>query len=251
MRQLLKKFDSLFAAKNSSSTLNEKENRKAAALQYITNAYTQKWVEFYQPAYDPNSFLQNIITSASRENTQKRVEFITANLPKDDVHSYIDIGSQIGYFVFKMQEWNNLYSIGIEMNSIAHNVASQLSAINGRDKIGFINSKIDASTVKSIPSVDVISFLNVFHHINHFDSFDAANNIVQTLQKKCKYFIFETGQYNEKGYYWSEDLSFMGNDSDNWIKEYLKQSSFEIIASHNFTTHLSDNTRLLCVCRSI
>ena len=48
------------------------------------------------------------------EKIFERFDFIRKNLETAEIRSYLDIGSQIGYFVFKMNEWKGAYSIGME-----------------------------------------------------------------------------------------------------------------------------------------
>ena len=229
---------------------SEEELIRKQARKYINEAFQKNWVEFYQPIYDPQQYFSDIAEQVCRKNTSERFDFIRKNLEDADFCSYLDLGSQIGYFVFKMREWKGVYSFGMEMDRIAHNIAENIVLANQIDDVGFINGKISADNAKQLPKTDVISFLNVFHHINHFEDFQTADSIVKTLQTKCKYFIFETGQYNEKGYYWTDALSFMGESSDQWVRSYLQESGFEIINTTSFGTHLSDNMRLFCICKS-
>ena len=95
--------------------------------------------------------------------------------------------------------------------------------LNNSINTSFINSELNADNVHNMPCYDVISCLNVFHHIVHFRGFDEADYIMNVLYKKTNtYFIFETGQYNEKGHYWTNDLSLMEETPIKWIIEYLK-----------------------------
>jgi hypothetical protein len=116
------------------------------------------------------------------------------------------------------------------------------------EDVSFANCKLTPENAEKLPKFDLISFLNVFHHIVHFDGFDAADKIMRTLLNKCDYFVFETGQYDEKGYYWTEDLKFMGSDSNLWVKTYLTNLGYKILHIESFKTHLSDNTRSFVCC---
>ena len=98
---------------------------------------------------------------------------------------------------------------------------------------------------------EVISFLDVFHHIVFFDGFETADKIMHQLYEKCnKYFIFETGQYDEKGYYWSKKLNFMEKNPTKWINNYLLSLGYsEVKLIGEFSTHLSDKKRALFLCK--
>ena len=74
--------------------------------------------------------------------------------------------------------------------------------------------------------------------------------ILKRLYQKCnKAFIFETGQPNEEGFYWSAPLQkLMGNDYINWIMEYLSDLGFQRVERVAQTeTHLSSFKRDLYV----
>jgi hypothetical protein len=220
------------------------------AMDYISKAYDKSWVEFYQPVYDPNNIFGSKFNEISRTNTQDRVDFINQNVDWGSVSNYLDIGSQIGYFVFKISEGKDIFSIGMEKDPIAHNIALNLNTLNGFNQTTFINNYITNENVKNLMNFDVISFLNVFHHIVHFDGFESADNIMKELAKKCSYFIFETGQYDERGYYWSEDLSFMGDNAEDWLTDYLTGLGLEIVNTKKFDTHLSNRNRTFFICKN-
>ena len=68
-------------------------------------------------------------------------------------------------------------------------------------------------------------------------------------KKTKKYFIFETGQFNEKGLYWSNDLSFMGDSPTQWVFEYLQMLGFsEVKMVSKFKTHLNSEERGFFIC---
>ena len=73
---------------------------------------------------------------------------------------------------------------------------------------------------------------------------------MKCLYKKTnKCLIFETGQYNEKGHYWTNDLSFMEDSPIKWIIEYLKKLGFyDVRLISKFKTHLGDDERGFFIC---
>ena len=74
---------------------------------------------------------------------------------------------------------------------------------------------------------------------------------MRTLYNKCnKYFIFETGQSNEKGFYWSDALEFMGDQPEHWLEDYLLRIGYsEVHLVERFSTHLNDQRRAFFICK--
>jgi cyclopropane fatty-acyl-phospholipid synthase-like methyltransferase len=213
------------------------------AIKYINTVRRKNLVCFYQPTYNPNSYYLYDEGENVRKETDVRLESMTKSLDFSKINSYLDIGSQFGYFVFKLAEKYPIIAHGIEVDKISYKYSAALTILNDCKRVSFNNLHLTPESAEKLPQYDLISFLNVFHHIVHFDNYDTACKVMQILSTKCKFFVFETGQYNEKGYYWSEDLKFMGDNPDKWVKEYLVSLGYRIISVNNFSTHLSENTR--------
>ena len=209
-----------------------------------------KLVALYQPTHNPHRLYLVRAESIARASDD-RVLAVQDHIDPDTVHTYMDIGSQLGYFLFKICGLKKgILGYGMEMDSIACHYSNALVFLNDLQGISFINSKLTTSSVKGLPSCDMISFLNVFHHIVHFDGFDAADAIMRELYKKCgTHFIFETGQFDEKGYYWNESLKFMGEDPERWIQDYLLTIGYKhVTLAGRFPSHLSDQKRAFFIC---
>jgi len=209
-----------------------------------------KLTEFYQPTYNPNN-IYYVRGSSYERLSNERIDVIKANIDLNEVSTYLDIGSQLGYFVYKINEASSsIFVTGIEMNKISYIYSVLIGILNNSINTSFVNSELTADTVQNIPCFDVVSYLNVFHHIVHFKGFEEANKIMKILYMKTnKYFIFETGQYNEKGHYWTNDLGFMGDTPIKWVIEYLKKLGFyDVKLISKFKTHLGDQERGFFIC---
>jgi len=189
-----------------------------------------------------------LIKDKSLRESDNRSNLIVDNVDKSS-GSYLDIGSQLGYFVFKMAEVG-FVSTGIECSKYPHKYASSLKVINENNNVSFINMCIDSKNIINIPNFDVISMLNVFHHLVYFLGFDAADIIMKQLASKTNSkLFFETGEYEEKGEYWSDSLSFMKSDSKSWIYNYLCSLGFSTVSIiGEFPTHLNNHHRTLFCC---
>ena len=193
-----------------------------------------------------NSFF--LVKDKNLRESESRAKLIIESL-QEKTGSYLDIGSQLGYFVFKMAD-SGFFATGIEASKYPHNYASSLKVINNDHNACFINMSIDSSNVKNLPSYDVISILNVFHHLVYFYSFKDADIIMKELVSKTnKTLFFETGEFEEQGEYWTDCLSFMGKDSKNWTFNYLKSLGFANVSKiGEFSTHLNNHSRTLYCC---
>lgn len=217
---------------------------------YINLVRLFNLTDLYQPTYNPSCrFL--IRSSFNQRNCDDRILSIKENVDLSRIGFYMDIGSQLGYFVFRLCELNkSTIGCGIERDSIACNYANSLVALNHVKNVSFINCRLNESSVKTLPTCDMISLLNVFHHIVYFNGFDAANSIMQQLYHKCNlYFIFETGQFNEKVQPWSNSLDFMGDNPEKWIQEYLIGLGYkDVRLAGRFATHVGSIKRAFFIC---
>lgn len=222
--------------------------QKRMALDYINSIRKNSKIKFYQPTYNPNNLELYGVNEVVRKETDIRVDTIISRFDFNLINSYLDIGSQFGYFVFKLAEAKKLIACGMEMDKVLCAYSNAIVILNDLENVSFVNCRLTPEKAEKLPRYDLISFLNVFHHIVHFEGLDAADKIMRTLFDKCSYFVFETGQYDEKGYYWTEDLKFMGSDSNLWVRNYLIDIGYKILHTVNFETHLSSSTRLFVCC---
>ncbi len=190
----------------------------------------------YQPIYGSKS-------RKFKRNCEDRWDVMKAHLPKAPF-SFMDIGSNIGYFTFHAQDMGAV-AIGIEMHPGKYELAQAIKAVNEVERVSFLNFLIDTNTVVGLPSVNVVCFLSIYHHwIRHF-GFEKADTIFTSLCNKTDSIFFETGQFNEK-VQWKDMLNFMKPDVKRWIENYLKSKGFKkILLLGEFPTHRSDVPRYL------
>lgn len=208
----------------------------------------RKKTELYQPTYNPNKYFI-FRSNLKKRKSDDRLSMIYKNLPEKH-GSYLDVGSQLGYFVFKISE-KGYMSSGIESNSTSFFYATSLSRLNKIKNVSFFNFSLDKNTVDLLPEYDVISILSVYHHMVYFFGKKDADETIKKLVSKCrKTFFFETGEYQEKGFYWTDSLSFMGDNSNDTIKLFLEKFNFKSVEKiGENSTHLTKHKRSFYVCR--
>lgn len=194
-------------------------------------------IELYQPIYgDDESKGQRMC--ADRWNVMKQF------LPQKQF-SFMDIGSQIGYFTFHAANAGAV-SLGVERNKRYCEVAQAIKAIRKIDHVTFLNMSIDSHTVKGLPNVDVMCCMSIFHHwVREYD-FEKADNIFTELCHRTKILFFDTGQANERNTDWAGTLEFMNPEPVDWIDNYLRAKGFKTVKQLGvFPTHLSEVPRML------
>lgn len=165
-----------------------------------------------------------------------------------EVNNVLDIGCNVGYFSFASGDLGK-YVIGVDSDPFSVNVCNAVKHKHEINNVHFDNSLVDDKYLETMPSFDAVIFMSVFHHWVKYYGYDDAMKRFHLLAKKInKYIIFETGQSDEEGTKWKEQLSFMNPDPQEWIKKALKEIGFkEIIDLGQYSTHLSHVKRNLYV----
>lgn len=194
-------------------------------------------IELYQPIFGEKE-------SSSQRLCSDRWNEMKNYLPEGQF-SFMDIGSQIGYFTFQAAS-EGAVSFGVERNKRYCEVAQAIKSIRKMDHVAFLNIGIDDFTVKGLPNVDVLCCMSIYHHWVRESGFEVADKIFSQLCDKTKAIFFDTGQSNEIKTDWAETLSFMDPDPLVWIENYLKEKGFSTVTRlGEFPTHLSEIPRML------
>ncbi len=136
--------------------------------------------------------------------------------------SVLDIGCNVGYFVFKAEE-KGCFSCGID-SSLRSNLISNYVKMKAR----FINAyfllgRIDVDNIDFIPKYDYIIFLSVFHHwCAEYGLVESKKALSKLIQKSNKGFFFEMGQEEMDKQY---NIPSMDNESKQWIQNLLQDIS--------------------------
>jgi len=204
-------------------------------------------VYFYQPLYNVNNKYVFVTTTIERP-CDDRMAVIDEQLKDINAGSFMDVGSQFGYFVYAMAE-KGLVSFGIELSPDSVWLSKKIGEINKISNCGFLNIDVTPESVKSLPAVDIVSCMSVYHHWVRNNDFNYADKIMDSLCSRArKAIVFDTGQ-NDEIAPWASSLNFMGDDPKIWIEKYLKSKGFSSVKYlGEFTaSHVSETPRHLFV----
>ncbi len=205
--------------------------------QFTLTAGRLGMIELYQPIFGESD-------SNSQRMCADRWQAMKPFLPQSQF-SFMDIGSQIGYFTFQAADAGAV-ALGVERNKRYCEVAQAIKSIRQIDQAAFLNMGIDIFSVKGLPYVDVLCCMSIFHHWVREDGFEKADIIFTELCCRTRAIFFETGQSNETGTDWASTLKFMNPEPAKWAENYLREKGFKSVTRlGEFPTHLSGVPRTL------
>jgi len=195
--------------------------------------------------YQPNPFDPAPRQAAAGRACADRFTAFAKHLPGDTPLSTIDVGCNIGYFVFRMAARGGL-CLGIDWGRNEIALARRLASRHNVANALFAQMAITEASAAALPTADLVICLSIFHHWARKLGLDGATAIMRQLAGHAgKYMIFETGQPDEPTD-WAGDLHFMGADPHGWTQQYLTDLGFANIAHlGKFATSLSPIPRNL------
>jgi SAM-dependent methyltransferase len=186
----------------------------------------------YQPLYgvedDPDA-----PGWTTTRGTDERWAMMEPHLPSTG--SALDIGSQHGWFTFKLAE-RGLFAIGVDHAERSVRISQSLAMYNGAGRATFLHAKVDPETARFLPTVDVVLFMSVFHHLVRRGGLEEAELCTKRLAERCRHqMVFDTGGPDHPKKKWGEKLAFMGSSPRDWVGEFLLSVGFSDV------THIGDS----------
>ena len=177
----------------------------------------------YQPLYGVDSDQVQHLGRPSRP-VDERWQHIAANLPSHG--SALDIGSQYGWFTFQLAQ-RGLTTLGVERFEADFRISQWLTVYNQVTNAAFIQTDVTTETVETLPAVDVVLCLSIFHHWAVKNGEDYAIQILHALADRTRdRMFFETGQFDEGDRSWRKQLAFMGGSPLDWMVDQLRRFGF-------------------------
>ncbi len=198
--------------------------------------------------YAPDAFLSRNVTSKDERASYGRLDAINAFLSPDDKPTTLDVGCNLGFFTFNMAKRGG-FSIGIDYGRNEILAAKALAFKNGIENIAFTHMEITPENASLLPKTDMVICLSIFHHWIRKLGQEKSLEIMRGLAGSTKkYFIFDSGQPNEKNVEWNKYLEFMNPDIGEWAAAYFSELGFtRTISLGEFRTSLSEVPRTLFI----
>lgn len=175
--------------------------------------------------YQPNPFAKSGKELTSRRDCCDRLEAF-ADLIPEEPFSFMDLGCNTGYFVFCLAERGG-FGLGIDVGRNEIMVCQTLAALHRVKNVAFSRLPLSPDNVFSLPTVDMVVFLSLFHHFVRYFGQESALTMLSDIAGKAKrYLVFETGQPDE-GSSWAKELSFMGEHPGAWGEDMLRSLGFD------------------------
>lgn len=175
--------------------------------------------------YQPNPFGERVKERSSARECWDRLEAFEEILP-DAPFSFMDLGCNTGFFVFRLAELGG-FGLGIDSGRNEIMVCQTLATLHEIENVAFWKLSLTPATVVSLPRVDVVVFLSLFHHlVRHYGEKEAMGMLSTIATKADRFLVFETGQPNEDSS-WARELRFMGEDPVTWSEGTLRSYGFD------------------------
>ena len=180
----------------------------------------------YQPA--PRGLILFGNRNDATRECEDRLAIIRNHLPASS-RNVIDLGSNAGYYLFRLAELGYLCH-GLEPDPDLVHFTSLAMYLSNSKRVSCECGKLTSSYVQGMPYYDVVLCLSVMHHIILADGVDFAEEIIKSLALKTNHvMLFEMGQSNEIGADWSDNLPKMEPNPQIWISEWLAKCGFRCV----------------------
>lgn len=111
--------------------------------------------------------------------------------------SAMDIGCNLGFFVLSLAEMG-FYAIGIDMDHSFKVISQYVQKKTGSGNSAFSTMQMTPDNIGTLPAVDIVIFLSVWHHWIKAFGYEKAKDMFKTLWKKTNHTLFfESGEDSE------------------------------------------------------
>ncbi|MBN2059279.1 MAG: DUF1698 domain-containing protein [Deltaproteobacteria bacterium] len=149
-------------------------------------------------------------------STIQRWEAIRKEIPAEG-GSAMDIGCNLGFFVLSMAE-RGFYVIGIDMSPGYRVISEYVQKKAGLSNAAFSSMELTPENISSLPNVDVVIFLSIWHHWIRAYGIERARLMFHILWEKTNHTLFfESGEDKE-----IKDLDIKVPPSE-WIQAELEK----------------------------
>lgn len=158
-------------------------------------------------------------------DTKVKSIFLDKLLKDTNIQSYADVGSNLGYYVFK-QALDGKDSLGIDYNAEYVGVCESIKTRFNINSANFLNCGVECWASLTSSKYDLVTVFNVIHHLyNRTEKYMDMDRLIGDLQSKSNaYVLFEfPTERDKKGHKWT-----MGTD---YTEEKFLSSAKKLFAS--------------------
>lgn len=158
---------------------------------------------------DHNVLAQNNRT-AKRPWTDTKIkgEFFDKILKKVSPKTYVDFGSNLGYYVFRAAQLS-IPAVGIDYNLEYISICQAIKTRHIYEQANFKHTNLETWCSED-DSYDFMTVFNVIHHLyNRTEQYQDMERLVGDFASKAKNILFEVPTENDsKGHKWTMDTSY-------------------------------------------
>lgn len=141
-------------------------------------------------------------------DTKIKSEFFEKIFSDVNPTSYVDFGSNLGYYVF-YGAVRNIKSVGVDYNKEYTNICEAVATRHDLVNANFLNTNLEA-WCKNADKYDFMTVFNVIHHLyNRTEQYMDMSKLIGDFASKADVVLFEVPTENDaKGYKWTMDTGY-------------------------------------------
>ena len=123
--------------------------------------------------------------------------------------SYVDFGSNLGYYVFRSVLEYGVPGVGIDYNNEYVSVCNSIKARHSIHNSSFINTNLQSWQLRD-DTYDFMTVFNVIHHLyNRTEKYMAMEPLITDFANKARTILFEIPtEKDKKGHKWTMDTGY-------------------------------------------
>jgi hypothetical protein len=187
----------------------------------------------YPNDYQPLPWQTKRSGAPRAEATFSRWREMASVLDEFDSETALDIGANVGWFSFALAR-RDIQTMAVERHAPYFRTILYAKKKLDEDRVSLLVESLDQKTVGIMPSVDVVLFLAVWHHVVREHGMDTATLVIEEIwARSLKVMFFETGEEEMPKEFGLPD---MGGDPGGWIAQFLADNceggKVELLGTH-------------------
>lgn len=142
-------------------------------------------------------------------DTQIKSDFFEKILTQIDPSTYVDFGSNLGYYVFNAAQ-KGIASLGIDYNLEYTSVCNAIKIRHNMSNANFVNNNLQNYVESNNTKNDFMTVFNVIHHLyNRTEKYQDMKKLIGDFSSLAVDVLFEVPTENDpKGHKWTLDTNY-------------------------------------------